>query len=132
MCLLAFNINNLNALNIWIIIYIGREEFNTYQKKRKQVDKGHPWRTAFSMLNASDKCPLLMINVTGWGICMDYKTTKLISSMYQLFNVSKLLQQHHHSLKRHNKTILTITIQQAESCKVTHTNPITLYNQIDR
>jgi len=42
MCLLAFNIITRNALNIWIIIYIGREEFNTYQKKRKQVDKGHP------------------------------------------------------------------------------------------
>jgi len=36
-----------------------------------------------------------------WGICMwmclDFKTTKPMSSMYQLFNVSKLLQQNHHS-----------------------------------
>ena len=37
---LDFNIINLNALNICIIIYIGREEFNTYQKS--EVDKGHP------------------------------------------------------------------------------------------
>jgi len=28
---------------------------------------------------------------------LDFKTTKPMSSMYQLFNVSKLLQQHHHS-----------------------------------
>ena len=40
-------------------------------------------------------------NVVGWGICMwmclDFKTTKPMSSMYQMFNVSKILQQHHHS-----------------------------------
>jgi len=68
--------------------------------------------------------------VVGWGICMwmclDFKTTKPMPSIYQLFNASKLLQQHHHSLKRHNKTILSIIIQQAESFKVTHINPIIL------
>jgi len=68
--------------------------------------------------------------VVGWGICMwmclDFKTTKPMPSIYQLFNASKLLQQHHHNLKRHNKTILSIIIQQAESCKVTHINPIIL------
>ena len=42
-----------------------------------------------------------MVIVVGWCICMwmclDFKTANPMSSMYQLFNVSKLVQQHHHS-----------------------------------